>query len=82
MDYLLEGESVRANAHLRAFVERHERTLLWRLRWDDNYASWARVNGRKLRKEIAEAMGEMIAEGKLRGWGMCNDNCYGLTVRN
>ena len=25
-------------------------------------------------------MGEMIAEGKLRGWGMCNDNAYGLTA--
>ena len=31
-------------------------------------------------EEIAEAMGEMIAEGKLRGWGMCNDNAYGLTA--
>ena len=25
-------------------------------------------------------MGDMIREGKLRGWGMCNDNCYGLTA--
>lgn len=31
-------------------------------------------------EEIAEAMGELIAEGKLRGWGMCNDNAYGLTA--
>lgn len=25
-------------------------------------------------------MGELIVEGKLRGWGMCNDNAYGLTA--
>ena len=31
-------------------------------------------------EEIAGAMGDMIREGKLRGWGMCNDNCYGLTA--
>ena len=30
-------------------------------------------------EEIAEAMGELIAEGKLRGWGSCNDNAFGLT---
>ena len=29
-------------------------------------------------EEIAEAMGALIAEGKIRGWGMCNDNAYGL----
>lgn len=56
VDYLLEGESVRANAHLRAFVERHDASLLWRLRFDDNYASWARIKGKSLRKEITEAM--------------------------
>ena len=31
-------------------------------------------------EEIAEAMGELIKEGKLRGWGSCNDNAYGLTA--
>ena len=31
-------------------------------------------------EEIAEAMGDLIAEGKLRGWGSCNDNAYGLTA--
>jgi|TARA_B100001540_G_scaffold251177_1_gene227286 hypothetical protein len=87
VDYLLEGESVRANAHLRAFVERHARTLLWRLRWDDNYASWARVNGRKLRKEIAEAMAasdlarseleEMTREGDERREAVVFDLCSG-----
>ncbi|KAL1514925.1 hypothetical protein AB1Y20_004004 [Prymnesium parvum] len=31
-------------------------------------------------EEIAGAMGALIEEGKLRGWGMCNDNAYGLTA--
>ena len=31
-------------------------------------------------EEIAEAMSELIDAGKLRGWGMCNDNAYGLTA--
>ena len=31
-------------------------------------------------EEIAEAMGDLIREGKLRGWGSCNDNAYGLTA--
>ena len=25
-------------------------------------------------------MGELIQQGKIRGWGMCNDNAYGLTA--
>ena len=28
--------------------------------------------------EIAEAMGSLVKQGKIRGWGMCNDNTYGL----
>ena len=31
-------------------------------------------------EEIAEAMSDLIDAGKLRGWGMCNDNAYGLTA--
>eukprot|EP00595_Chromulina_sp_UTEXLB2642_P001014 CAMPEP_0196765098 /NCGR_PEP_ID=MMETSP1095-20130614/7586_1 /TAXON_ID=96789 ORGANISM="Chromulina nebulosa, Strain UTEXLB2642" /NCGR_SAMPLE_ID=MMETSP1095 /ASSEMBLY_ACC=CAM_ASM_000446 /LENGTH=374 /DNA_ID=CAMNT_0042122483 /DNA_START=41 /DNA_END=1162 /DNA_ORIENTATION=+ len=31
-------------------------------------------------EEIAQAMGDLIKQGKLRGWGMCNDNAYGLTA--
>ena len=30
--------------------------------------------------EIAEAMGALIKAGKIRGWGMCNDNAYGLAA--
>ena len=36
--------------------------------------------GRAGFEEIAEAMGKLIKQGKIRGWGMCNDNTYGLTA--
>jgi len=29
-------------------------------------------------EEIATAMGKLVKAGKIRGWGMCNDNTYGL----
>jgi aryl-alcohol dehydrogenase-like predicted oxidoreductase len=29
-------------------------------------------------EQIAETMGKLMAAGKIRGWGMCNDNTYGL----
>lgn len=25
-------------------------------------------------------MSKLVKQGKIRGWGMCNDNCYGLTA--
>lgn len=31
-------------------------------------------------RELATAMGGLIAEGKIRGWGACNDNAYGLAA--
>ena len=36
--------------------------------------------GRASFEEIAEAMGSLVKAGKIRGWGMCNDNAYGLTA--
>ena len=29
---------------------------------------------------IALAMGKLVTEGKIRGWGICNDNAFGLTA--
>ena len=52
IDYLLEGESVRTNPHLRAFAES---TLPDVLRDDPNFKSWASIKSKSLRKEIAEA---------------------------
>ena len=31
-------------------------------------------------EEIALAMGDLIKQGKIRGWGLCNDNAFGLTA--
>ncbi len=31
-------------------------------------------------EEQCEAMGQLLREGKIRSWGMCNDNAFGLTV--
>ena len=39
-----------------------------------------RQRPRKSFAEIAEAMGSLIKSGKIRGWGMCNDNAYGLAA--
>ena len=36
--------------------------------------------GRASFEEIAEAMTGLVKAGKIRGWGMCNDNAYGLTA--
>jgi hypothetical protein len=52
IDYLLEGDSVRSNPHLRAFAES---TLPDVLREDANFKSWASIKSKSLRKEIAEA---------------------------
>jgi len=30
--------------------------------------------------QVADAMGGLVTKGLIRGWGMCNDNCYGLTA--
>ena len=30
-------------------------------------------------EEIVAGMGDLMKAGKIRGWGMCNDNCFGLT---
>jgi len=31
-------------------------------------------------EEIVSAMGQLIKAGKIRGYGFCNDNCFGLTA--
>ena len=30
--------------------------------------------------EVAQAMGSLVKAGKIRGWGLANDNAYGLTA--
>ena len=62
------------------------------LHWPARYtpqANWGqsleynRINGKYAPpatsfEQIAEAMGKLMEAGKIRGWGMCNDNTYGL----
>lgn len=31
-------------------------------------------------EELCLAMQDLIDEGKIRGWGLCNDNAYGLAA--
>ena len=52
IDYLMEGDSVRTNPHLRAFAASRLPEVL---RSDPNYRSWASIKSKVLRKEIAEA---------------------------
>eukprot|EP00611_Tribonema_gayanum_P019819 TRINITY_DN3509_c0_g1_i2.p1 TRINITY_DN3509_c0_g1~~TRINITY_DN3509_c0_g1_i2.p1 ORF type:complete len:474 (-),score=88.81 TRINITY_DN3509_c0_g1_i2:2557-3936(-) len=33
-------------------------------------------------EEIAEAMGKLVKQGRIRGWGICNDNAYGLAAQS
>lgn len=65
---------------------------LYLLHWPARYtpqANWGQsleynfVNGKYARpassfEDIAGAMGKLVKAGKIRGWGMCNDNTYGL----
>ena len=44
------------------------------------YASPSQFTGAASFEEICLAMGELIKSGKIRGWGMCNDNAFGLTA--
>ena len=32
-------------------------------------------------EDQCEAVGKLLREGKIRAWGLCNDNAFGLTVR-
>jgi len=31
-------------------------------------------------EDVCLSMEELIQQGKIRGWGLCNDNAYGLTA--
>jgi aryl-alcohol dehydrogenase-like predicted oxidoreductase len=44
----------------------------------DNY--WRMFGGPTSFEDLCLAMQNLIDEGKIRGWGLCNDNAYGLTA--
>lgn len=41
---------------------------------------WRSNGGPTSFEELCVAMESLIQEGKIRGWGLCNDNAYGLTA--
>ena len=45
----------------------------------DKSPYWRSTGGPTSFEDLCLAMQELIDEGKIRGWGMCNDNAYGLT---
>jgi len=47
---------------------------------NDNSAYWRANGGPTSFEDLCVAMDGLIQEGKIRGWGLCNDNAYGLTA--
>lgn len=45
----------------------------------DKSAYWRGMDGPTSFEELCIAMQSLIDDGKIRGWGLCNDNAYGLT---
>ena len=45
----------------------------------DKSGYWRGFGGPTSFEELCLSMQDLIDEGKIRGWGLCNDNAYGLT---
>lgn len=41
---------------------------------------WRANNGPTSFEDVCLSMEKLIEQGKIRGWGLCNDNAYGLTA--
>lgn len=41
---------------------------------------WRRFGGPTSFEDLCGAMDDLVREGKIRGWGLCNDNAYGLAA--
>lgn len=46
----------------------------------DESGYWRQFGGPTSFEELCTAMEDLIQAGKIRGWGLCNDNAYGLTA--
>ena len=46
----------------------------------DSSAYWRSNGGPTSFEDLCLAMEKLIQQGKIRGWGLCNDNAYGLTA--
>lgn len=47
---------------------------------NDSNPYWRAMGGPTSFEDLCESMEGLIQEGKIRGWGLCNDNAYGLTA--
>lgn len=47
---------------------------------NDSSAYWRQGDGPTSFEDLCYAMEQLIQQGKIRGWGLCNDNAYGLTA--
>jgi aryl-alcohol dehydrogenase-like predicted oxidoreductase len=46
----------------------------------DSSGYWRRNGGPTSYEDLCLSMEDLIQKGKIRGWGLCNDNAYGLTA--
>jgi len=46
----------------------------------DQSRYWRQFGGPTSFEDLCLSMEELIQQGKIRGWGLCNDNAYGLTA--
>lgn len=46
----------------------------------DSDPYWRAMGGPTSFEDLCTAMERLIQQGKIRGWGLCNDNAYGLTA--
>lgn len=47
---------------------------------NDSNPYWRSNGGPTSFEDLCLAMEGLIQDGKIRGWGLCNDNAYGLTA--
>jgi len=47
---------------------------------NDESGYWRQFGGPTSFEDLCVSMEGLIQEGKIRGWGLCNDNAYGLTA--
>merc|ERR1719223_1663183 len=47
---------------------------------NDSEQFWRAMGGPTSFEDMCLAMEDLIQKGKIRGWGLCNDNAYGLTA--
>lgn len=55
-------------------------SLKYNLETDANSPYWRGNGGPTSFEELCSSMENLIQQGKIRGWGLCNDNAYGLTA--